>query len=261
MSDFGPIPAAAQLMATFPHPWFVSGGWAIDLFVNRVTRPHSDLEIGLFREYQNALRAQLAGWRLTKSDVVAPETMDWVPWSQGDWVAPPRFQVQAWSPEDREPTYAFLLNDTVDGAWQFRREPSITRPISDIVPHWISGILPASARCHAGGGPGRAGGRVLHFWDMSQVADALDAIEVVHSGSSVRSPVSQGKAVMLSPGTRGQHRGMTVGRERSARDNRPHGSHRPPRRHSARRERCWPATIPWGGHARRATSLVPRGHG
>ncbi len=36
MSDCGPIHAAAQLMATFPHPWFVSGGWAIDLVVNRV---------------------------------------------------------------------------------------------------------------------------------------------------------------------------------------------------------------------------------
>ncbi len=140
MDDFAPIRAAAQLMATFPHPWFVSGGWAIDLFVNQVTRPHSDVEIGLFREHQGALRAQLAGWRLTKSDFLRPEGAAWVPWNEDDWVAAPLFQVQAWGPEDEEPAYDFFLNDTVDGAWQFRREPSITRPVEEIMLRTAGGI-------------------------------------------------------------------------------------------------------------------------
>ena len=140
MDDFALMEAAAQLMATFPHPWFVSGGWAIDLFVMEVTRPHSDVEIGLFREHQGALRAQLAGWRLTKSDVLRPEGAAWVPWNDDDWVAAPLFQVQAWGPEDEEPTYDFFLNDTVDGAWQFRREPSIIRPVEEIMLRTPGGI-------------------------------------------------------------------------------------------------------------------------
>ncbi len=133
MDDFAPIYAAAKLMANFPHPWFISGGWASDLFLNQVTRPHSDVEIGLFREHQQALRTQLAGWRLTKSDVLRPEGAAWVPWNEDDWVAAPLFQVQAWGPDDEEPAYDFFLNDTMDGAWQFRRVPSITLPIEEVV--------------------------------------------------------------------------------------------------------------------------------
>ena len=140
MDDFALIKAAAKLMATFPHPWFVSGGWAIDLFVMEVTRPHSDVEIGLFREHQGALRAQLAGWKLTKSDVLRPEGAAWVPWNEDDWVAAPLFQVQAWGPEGEEPAYDFFLNDTVDGAWQFRREPSITRQVEEIMLRTPGGI-------------------------------------------------------------------------------------------------------------------------
>lgn len=140
MDKFSPIKAAAELMASFPHPWFISGGWAIDLFLGQVTRPHSDVEIGLFREHQGALRSQLAGWRLTKSGFVAPEKMDWVPWHEGDWVAAPLFQVQAWGSHDEEPAYDFFLNDTIDGAWQFRRVPSITRPIDEIALHTSNGI-------------------------------------------------------------------------------------------------------------------------
>jgi len=140
MDGFAPIQAAAQLMAHFPYPWFVSGGWAIDLFVNQVTRPHSDVEIGLFREHQSALRTQLRGWRLTKSDFLRPEGAAWVPWNEDDWVAAPLFQVQAWGPEDDEPAYDFFLNDTVDGAWEFRREPSITRPIEEITLRTPDGI-------------------------------------------------------------------------------------------------------------------------
>jgi hypothetical protein len=139
MDEFAPIRSAARVMASFPHPWFVSGGWAIDLFLNKVTRPHSDIEIGLFREDQRALRDQLAGWRLTKSDLL-PEGGVWVPWNADDWVAPPRFQVQAWESEGDEPAYDFFLNDTVEGAWSFRRTPAITRPIEEIVLRTPDGI-------------------------------------------------------------------------------------------------------------------------
>lgn len=140
MDDFDPIKTVAQVMAGFVHPWFISGGWAIDLFLNRVTREHSDLEIGLFREHQNALRTQLAGRQLTKSDVLRPEGVAWVPWNEGDWVAAPLFQVQAWGSDVEHPDYDFFLNDLVDGMWQFRREPSIMRPVEEIVMYTADGI-------------------------------------------------------------------------------------------------------------------------
>src|SRR5579875_1369419 len=36
----------ADVMGSFSRPWFVSGGWTIDLFLGRTTREHEDLETG-----------------------------------------------------------------------------------------------------------------------------------------------------------------------------------------------------------------------
>lgn len=36
---------AAELMKGFDRPWFIGGGWALDLAVGRQTRPHEDVEI------------------------------------------------------------------------------------------------------------------------------------------------------------------------------------------------------------------------
>lgn len=52
--------AAAAIMSAFPRPWFVSGGWALDLFVGHVTREHEDLEIGIARADQSLLHDFLA---------------------------------------------------------------------------------------------------------------------------------------------------------------------------------------------------------
>src|SRR5438034_1471606 len=37
---FAPVTDVAASLTSFPHPWFISGGWAIDLFLNRVTLRH-----------------------------------------------------------------------------------------------------------------------------------------------------------------------------------------------------------------------------
>ncbi|GGA29463.1 nucleotidyltransferase domain-containing protein [Paenibacillus physcomitrellae] len=39
-----------QQMNGFDKPWFVAGGWTIDLFVGEVTRSHKDVDLCLFRE-------------------------------------------------------------------------------------------------------------------------------------------------------------------------------------------------------------------
>ena len=42
----------------------IAGGWAIDLFLGRQTRPHHDLDIQILRRDQAALRGLLADWDL-----------------------------------------------------------------------------------------------------------------------------------------------------------------------------------------------------
>ena len=54
---------AALELAGIGASWCVVGGWAIDLFLRRRTRPHGDLEIAIPRQDLGAVRARLAGYR------------------------------------------------------------------------------------------------------------------------------------------------------------------------------------------------------
>ncbi|WP_408903793.1 nucleotidyltransferase domain-containing protein [Rhodopila sp.] len=49
----------AQKLVGVEVPWCVVGGWAIDLFLGRQTRPHGDLEIAVARSDFPAIRACL----------------------------------------------------------------------------------------------------------------------------------------------------------------------------------------------------------
>src|SRR5213080_2679525 len=92
MSSLEEIEDVAQEMERFPRPWFVSGGWAIDLFVGRVTRKHADREIGIFRQDQRALQALLSDRALFKA-VSGPDGGEYVPWEPGEWLALPIHQI------------------------------------------------------------------------------------------------------------------------------------------------------------------------
>ena len=45
-------------------PWWIAGGWALDLHLGRQTRPHADLDVGLLRADQQAVFEALADWEL-----------------------------------------------------------------------------------------------------------------------------------------------------------------------------------------------------
>jgi hypothetical protein len=55
---------AVALLADCPVPWFVAGGWAVDLHIGRPTRTHSDLEIAIVRPDLPRLRPYLSSYDL-----------------------------------------------------------------------------------------------------------------------------------------------------------------------------------------------------
>ena len=139
---FAPIEAFARLMADFPRPWFVSGGWAIDLFLDCITRDHEDVEVGIFRDDQGVLYQHLAGWQLHKA-VPGPNGGAWVPWEAGERLALPLFQILALPPAGAPrdpPECEFFLNEVADGAWRFRRNPAITRSLATLTRRSARGI-------------------------------------------------------------------------------------------------------------------------
>lgn len=60
-APWSPTEVAEQL-TNVGVPWCVVGGWAIDLFLDRQTRTHDDIEIAIVRADFQAVRAHLGRW-------------------------------------------------------------------------------------------------------------------------------------------------------------------------------------------------------
>jgi hypothetical protein len=113
----------------------VCGGWAIDLFLDRLTREHEDLEVAIFREHQHALRAHYPGWGPFKS------ISGWLPWAEGEFLELPIHQIlfrppdsgpppDPWEPVDEE--RQFFLDDRDGETWICRRDPRLRRPVPEL---------------------------------------------------------------------------------------------------------------------------------
>jgi hypothetical protein len=53
---------AVVLLSAIRSPWWIAGGWALDLFLGEVTRAHKDLDVGIFRSDAATVVAALSGW-------------------------------------------------------------------------------------------------------------------------------------------------------------------------------------------------------
>lgn len=126
MEPFEPVRKVASVLEGFRRPWWVAGGWAIDLLVERETRAHEDVEVAILRGDQGALRDHLRGWRFERVALGSPTR---VPWADGERIDPPDHEVHARSP-DGTFELEILLNEGEGPTWRFRRDPRITRPLA-----------------------------------------------------------------------------------------------------------------------------------
>jgi hypothetical protein len=115
---------AFELLAGLRAPWWIAGGWAIDLFLGRQTRPHADLDIALLRGAEPSLRSCLPGW-----DIQIAHDGTFIPWKGGPILQPYR---QFWARPDSESPWAveFMLEEHSDGTWVYRRDASVTLPLA-----------------------------------------------------------------------------------------------------------------------------------
>jgi hypothetical protein len=127
----------ARLLSGVAAPWYVAGGWAIDLFLAEERRRHGDLEIGVpaerFDEVADALGAfelfVIAGPHEAVPLAIARRRLAD---AHQTWVRDPA--TGAWRLDVfREPSYG----DT----WICRRDPSIRLPYSQLV-EWTEGGIP-----------------------------------------------------------------------------------------------------------------------
>lgn len=118
---FAPVEAIASELKEFPCPWYISGGWALDLFLGRVTRVHHDVDVVVSRIDQLALQEHMTarGWKL-----ITPFEGRLEPWPPRMRLELPRHQVHAL----RDGAFIdFQMTDIEHGVWRYRRDPIVIR--------------------------------------------------------------------------------------------------------------------------------------
>ena len=116
---------AATIMKDFPGPWGIAGGWAIDLFLQRESRAHADIDVAVLRGDQHHLRSRLP---IGSTEKVVEHRLS--PWVGGEDLDPAVHEVHATWPDGFH--LEFLLNDHDPAMhqWLFRRDHRIRRPLA-----------------------------------------------------------------------------------------------------------------------------------
>jgi hypothetical protein len=105
-------------------PWWVAGGWALDVFLGAPIRHRKDLDVAVLRRDQAALRTHLRGWDL---HVAVAGTLE--PWAPDRRLEPPLHEIWARPAQSETWRYEFLLNESSDSQWVFRRDRRIVRDL------------------------------------------------------------------------------------------------------------------------------------
>jgi len=124
--DSAPTEVGSWLAATKP-PWWIAGGWAVDLHLGRQTRPHADLDAGCFREDLAELRRSMVGWEFYVAREGTLARLE-------PGAAPAAGANSVWCyPSGAYEWWLQIVLDERDGPdWVFRRCPRVRRPTGEL---------------------------------------------------------------------------------------------------------------------------------
>jgi hypothetical protein len=111
-----------------PCPWWVAGGYAIELAVGGVVRPHGDIDVMVLRRDQLHVQRALAGWECWAAD--PPGTLR--PWAPGERLPVGVHDVWCRPGADRPWRVQVMLDESAGGEWVSRRDPGVRRPIRSL---------------------------------------------------------------------------------------------------------------------------------
>lgn len=124
----------ADRLAGITAPWYVAGGWALDLFRGGQPREHEDIEIAIPAASFPEVRARIPGY-------VFDAAGDGRIWEDA---APEALAIthQTWLRDPVTGHYVLdIFREPHDGElWICRRDPTIRLPYSRIIQHTVDGI-------------------------------------------------------------------------------------------------------------------------
>jgi len=116
-------------------PWWIAGGWALDLFLGHVTRPHADIDVGIFRRDTGNAFATLSEWEFfeARDGLLTPLDTSTAPRKAVNSLWCRRLSECDWS-------FELMLDEGGRDAWSFRRDTSIRRSLENAIRHTTDGI-------------------------------------------------------------------------------------------------------------------------
>jgi hypothetical protein len=126
--DPAPLSEVASLFSAVAVPWWVAGGYAIELAVGRAFREHGDVDVLVLRRDQQAVQEALASWEWWAAD--PPGTLR--PWRRSE-VLPAGVDDVWCRPSASAPWRIQVMLDEAEGdEWVSRRNPAVRRAVTGL---------------------------------------------------------------------------------------------------------------------------------
>jgi Aminoglycoside-2''-adenylyltransferase len=122
-----PSAVAAELFG-LPCPWWIAGGWAIDLHLGRQTRAHADVDVLFLRADQSAVQRHLAGWDLHAAD--PPGILR--SWVEGETLAMGIHDIWCRRSPSSPWSLQLMIDESEGDQWVYRRDDRIRRLVVDL---------------------------------------------------------------------------------------------------------------------------------
>jgi hypothetical protein len=122
----------AKFFSALAVPWWIAGGWALDLFLGFQTREHEDIDVEFLRRDQQAVRALLGAWDIQEAHPELAANWPFREWELGQDLSPDVHDIWCRPNKDSPWTLQLLVNNVIDDQWVFRRDARISRPLASI---------------------------------------------------------------------------------------------------------------------------------
>ena len=170
MNDFTTPQQVQHLLTNVRCTWGIAGGWALDLFLNRVTRKYKDIEVAIFREDQLILQEYLSSQGGFFEYIHGGQ---FFPWESGERLELPIHEIRCQISSGSLRCLEVLLNERTVDTFVFRRDARIRAPINRAFLQSKSGIpvlAPEIVLLYKS----KEFGDVKEQLDFSNILDAID---------------------------------------------------------------------------------------
>ncbi|MEU9887907.1 amino acid transporter [Sphaerisporangium sp. NPDC051011] len=121
---------AAELLAGADFPWWIAGGYAIELAVGETYREHSDLDVLVLRRDQARIRRHFDRWDLFLADPPGAGTLR--AWPEGEDLPGQVHDVWCCRAPDEPWSVQLMLDEADTDEWVSRRDARVRRRLAQL---------------------------------------------------------------------------------------------------------------------------------